>query len=975
MPYRDTYILIPSHSLEDFPTELGEAEAAGILNAFAVTWHPALLAEVETVPLWHRADEPPETLENTLVVIPACSESWLPGGWKGRATSEGATVVAGVSTREELAGKALANLEIEQPPDPELVADFYALGTCWLMMELLTRHMHHFSNMDEIHLQREAVSAAKAAMAGDPEAARSHLKSCFEALHEARERFYPVDCYLVDLCLVIPRLADEHFTRLLADERPVSVLLSVEDLQQIAGTRPEVIPALKEAFDAGHIELLGGELHEGPASLLPVESVLWQFHHGQQVLMDLLGRTPTTWGRRRYGFSTLLPQLLNRHGYHAALHLALDDGIYPETEHSRIQWEGCDGTIIDAASRIPLAVDSALSWLRFPQRMAESMEEDQTAGLILARWPEVHSPWFDDLHRIAAFAPALGRPVTFRQFFELSDDPGRLSSFDAGEYLSPYLVQSVARREPSPVGRYVDHIARRNAFDAASWLRELAGLLQGKMPVADDPATTALEQRLEQAGPDAHSPASLPEGQTALTLADGELEQFAESGRQALANVLLSGTQGGRGALIVNTLSFARRVAVDLPSFNRPPAVEGPVKAVQFDGVRQQATVDLPACGYIWVGEGTADTPPPAGPATVEDGVLRNERFEVWINETTGGIARIKEYGRKPNRLSQQLAFRFPRERTLVRQEDERTFEEKSWYSEMRMTTMEVTCDGPALAEVVTEGDIVDQKDETRLAGYRQTVRVRRGCPTVELEIELTPERLPEGDPWSNFYGARFAWNDSTAALSRSVQQGVQPFRGERIESPWFFEIASDSERTTILPHGLPFHRRTGPRMLDTILITEGENRTRFRLTIAVDSAYPMQSAADAMIPAQVIPAESGPPAAGALGWFFHIDARNVQLTRILPAVDAALTTREVWEQHDLDTPPPGAGFALRLMETEGRARQVRLQCFRTPSSARQRDFTGQTLSGLTIDNDAVLVDLTAWEVADIELRFDDLPG
>ena len=47
-----------------------------------------------------------------------------------------------------------------------------------------------------------------------------------------------------------------------------------------------------------------------------------------------------------------------------------------------------------------------------------------------------------------------------------------------------------------------------------------------------------------------------------------------------------------------------------------------------------------------------------------EGDMIRNEFIEVHINETTGGIARIKQYGRKPNRLSQQLAFRFPRERT-----------------------------------------------------------------------------------------------------------------------------------------------------------------------------------------------------------------------------------------------------------------------------------------------------------------------
>jgi len=59
MFYEDLIVLIPSHSLEDFPAELGEDEAASLLNSFAVAWHPALLADAKLLPRWHRADDPP----------------------------------------------------------------------------------------------------------------------------------------------------------------------------------------------------------------------------------------------------------------------------------------------------------------------------------------------------------------------------------------------------------------------------------------------------------------------------------------------------------------------------------------------------------------------------------------------------------------------------------------------------------------------------------------------------------------------------------------------------------------------------------------------------------------------------------------------------------------------------------------------------------------------------------------------------
>ena len=36
-----------------------------------------------------------------------------------------------------------------------------------------------------------------------------------EKLTEAREKFYPVDCYLIDICLLIPRLADQNLVNTL----------------------------------------------------------------------------------------------------------------------------------------------------------------------------------------------------------------------------------------------------------------------------------------------------------------------------------------------------------------------------------------------------------------------------------------------------------------------------------------------------------------------------------------------------------------------------------------------------------------------------------------------------------------------------------------------------------------------------------------------------------------------------------------
>ena len=181
----------------------------------------------------------------------------------------------------------------------------------------------------------------------------------------------------------------------------------------------------------GSAALVGGEFREAAdPSVAALESVLWEFTTGRGLFQRLLGRQPQVWGRRRYGLLPQLPQILQKFGYQAAMHVAMDDGLYPDSEYSKVRWEGTNGTVIDAISRIPLAAEGANSYLRFPQRMAESMDHDQVATVLFARWPEVKSPWFDDLRRMHCGYSAgvtWGRFVTLEDYFQHTDSPGRMS--------------------------------------------------------------------------------------------------------------------------------------------------------------------------------------------------------------------------------------------------------------------------------------------------------------------------------------------------------------------------------------------------------------------------------------------------------------------------------------------------------------------------------------------------------------------
>jgi alpha-mannosidase len=63
-----------------------------------------------------------------------------------------------------------------------------------------------------------------------------------------------------------------------------------------------------------------------------------------------------------------------------------------------------------------------------------------------------------------------------------------------------------------------------------------------------------------------------------------------------------------------------------------------------------------------------------------------------------------------------------------------------------------------------------------------------------------------------------------------------------------------------------------------------------------------------------------------------------------------------------------GWGLVIHLAETAGQSARCRLRFFRNPSWARQIDYQGETVIDLSVEGDAVPVDLTPNELARVEV-------
>ena len=933
-------VLIPCSSLEDFPDHLGGQDTQSLLTAWTTLWHPSLVAEVNAMPTCCPAGEPPESVANVLFTIPSASRKLLPENWTRSASEQGAVTLEHFESRAELLELALASspgcgTEI----DPELVADFLALGYGYLQVELLTRDMRYTDHVDDIVFDNLVTKAATAAVAGQTQAAHDALGACFDTLSESRDHFYPVDSYLVDLTLIARSTLGSALRDELGDERcPTTVtnlVMSGATAVEMAERHPETLAFVKRALDENDALLVGGEYEAGPLPLMTHEAILDNIRRGQASYRRCLGHEAKIFGRTRFGLSPLLPGVLRPIGFIGALHFTMDGGRTPHSDQSKANWEGVDAAQIEVLTRLPQNVSEPSTFLNLARRLSNSMERDHVATVVLAHWPGQDSPWFEDLRRVASRGLALGKFVTLEQYFETTETRGNALRFAADTYRWPYLSRWVAEGDDAPISRGMSSIKCQAADAVTTMIRTMTALVGG-----DGESTT------------------------------GEGSPPQESDAAALASCLSGGNHNRSdadrsGVLVVNPLSHARNMLVDLPDEVPTPTTNRHVLAVEASTEPRRAVVAVPAGGFAWLGCNTAsDTAPPAASRPrakrsriplAAGNVLRNDTMEVTVNETTGAIQAVQDYRYRGNLLSAQIAYRHSDSKGADSKKADS--QNTGRYSVMAADQIDVTASDSLQGEITSRGRLLNSEGET-LARFVQRLQLIRYRPVLQIDVELDIKIELDGedatgvDPWLSYFALRFAWADETAELWCSEALTSQSTGARRFVAPHFVDIRG-RHPLAILSVGLPFHVRSGPAMLDTLLIAGREQQRKFRLGVAVGEAYPLQAALDLITPVKLCTATSGQPQSGQSGWFFHINRKNVIAT--------------AWEP--LRTADRITGFRARLLETEGRTADVRLAAFRTVRSARRTDMNGQLLEDLHTEDGCVrlVVRPYAWTQVEAE--------
>lgn len=783
---------------------------------------------------------------------------------------------------ERLVAVGSSRVSVVEAPEQR---PFAGLGLAYAIVRTLCEAMSHEFVLDEAMLLEELRAAAMREPGW-----REPFTAAARRLLATREVVYPVAIHRIELAFA---------GRGTLPEAPrLDLVATVQALEQFDVA---TLARLRQQVQAGRIAVAGGLMEERADAVLPFESQLWNLRQGQDRLRGLLGQEAGVFARHRSAFHPYTPLLLQLAGLSKALLLTFDGGLAPTHTAASVRWPSPDGRQVDAYARAPHSAADPQTFFHLAHYLHETIMHDSAATLALCHGEAPPGPWYADLNALAEFAPVLGEATTLHEYLD-QGVVGEYAGVAAGDdFAADDLDAAVQAHEPDPVSRYARHARFRRRLDAAWTFAALSRSLGGE----EGDGLSAVEESLE-----------LNVGLEPEKLHAAETDAAGLLAARLLASV----KHGEPGWLVLNPCAFARRVALERLDMNGTPPIAGPVRAAQRDGDVTRLVVDLPGLGYSWIPAAVAE-PAPAKLTLATETSVRNEFFEAELDPGTGALRSFRDARHRANRLGQMLVWQPG--------------------SRMKAHSVGVTAVGPALGEVTAVGELVDD-DGHALAQFRQVIRAWIGRPVLELRIELTPTKPPRGYPWHAYFASRFAWSEEQATLCRGLLGQSLSTGQQRPAAPDFIDVRFGDASTLIVTGGLPFHQRHGPRMLDTVLIAEGETATVFEFFLGLDRPHPALAAQGALSPAPVMMATKGPPHVGPTGWLAHLDAPNLVMTSLKPG-------------------PPGR-VTTRLMEVAGFSGNATLRWARPPATARLGDID------LPIDGDGVSFEAGAHDLAQLEV-------
>jgi len=325
--------LIPDDGREP-PPNLSDRDASAAWGTATIPWHPALLGLADDLPRFEDVALPTDPEAGEVRLVSAGFLDRLPEDYRARAEAAGVPLIE--ATDDRLA-TVRAILDRSPDPSPDLALDdpvardYLALGSAHWWLRDLTVAMGHVDTLSRTSLAKEVLVGARFWRSGDPTSATNRLRAGFELLTQARERFYPMDGYILDLCLLDPATPPDALAGAFEQRTPFTLLAPARAIEAFADREPDRARALREAIGEGWADVIGGAWSEVDEPFLPWGSIAWQFRHASAAYRRHLDdRNVETLARRRFGLYPQLPQVARRFGLRYGRGFARDTGRYPK---------------------------------------------------------------------------------------------------------------------------------------------------------------------------------------------------------------------------------------------------------------------------------------------------------------------------------------------------------------------------------------------------------------------------------------------------------------------------------------------------------------------------------------------------------------------------------------------------------------------------------------------------------------------
>ena len=852
--------MIPAATLEAFPTDLSDHDARSTLAAWSVLWHPLVLAKTEQVPVWYRADSPPDPIGKRLFAAPHPSLGQLPSGYQTRAKkSEEAGWITGDS-RSEMVEQLLEALEIDGSP-PSLqaehreisVEDFFAIGYVALQVQVMTRRLRYTSNLDEIHLQSRIVAAAKAFLDGQVNEATEALHDVFDCLAEERDHYFSSDPHLIDLVLTSTSTLDAtiqlaesaqeteaHEEDVGVLETPINFLIDFDVANAIRNRDNAATKPLREALSSNQIGWAGGapppDLCLDTMTMAEAQSV---YRQAYQHCTEAIGVAPTVFGR--FSGTTphdITPTLVGL-GYHGMIPLDFANGTGHGDEAKVILQ--CAGTELEALTVEPIDALSDASFLALGAKLGEAIDSGEIATALLAHWPGQACQSFLDLKRAASWSLSLGRFWNLDAYFREGEHP------------------------------YHHGAPQTSSSTAAAWFDSLIEQ-KTKNPISS--LSAKFREQVQQQSE------SIIQGMTELVCSGPQVTATEASTRFAQAiGAKPHSTSGSASKLVmlVNPQSSGSRHWTPIDGVPKPA---DHVFATSHDGKLTQAAADVPSCGFVVLrADGYQDTSGTTSIRTrlkeklfggtkpvAQPGRLQNEFLEMTISEDSGGISGVYSGSVRGNRFSMRLVG----QGSLLGKEPIETV--------MRHKSMRVVSATECEGVIETTGELVESESKQVVASFTLRYSLLRGQRFIKVEGNIEPSREIIGSPWQNYFAARAAVADEGATYRAILRDKVQRSRSRRIIGALGVVIDESQRQTLVGSAGLAIHRRLDDRFLDTLLQVAGETNTQFELYYGFDVTAPVAAARTLIVPPKRVSLdpESSP---AEIGWIVHCSPSDILLS------------------------------------------------------------------------------------------------